>query len=188
MFPFTNGEPDQLPIFFEHYIDDDSCDVDNHKVVETNDDANAGNRTPHVEFQQNSDGITSNDESLFDSDEDNNSPAHVSPRLTTSRFGRTVRSPIWMKDFHITDASCAYSIKNFLSYDGLYNEYQSYLTSMSKLVELEIFREAVKDRSWVEATQEEIKSVEENQTWDLVPVPNVKSIIECKLVYKLKYR
>lgn len=65
---FENGKPEQLSIFFEHHTEMDSYDVNNPNVVETgknNNDVDA--RNPHHEFQQNSDGTVSNDESHIES-------------------------------------------------------------------------------------------------------------------------
>lgn len=88
-----------------------------------------------------------------------------------------------MKDYQVSNVSIVHCIKNYISYDGLFNEYQYYISSISKLVERESFHEAVKDKLWIEA----MKALEENYTWNLVPSPACKPIIGCKWVYKLKF-
>ena len=40
--------------------------------------------------------------------------------------------------------------------------------------------------NWTEAMLQELKSLEETKTWDLVERPNDKSIIPGKWVYKIK--
>lgn len=46
--------------------------------------------------------------------------------------------------------------------------------------------EALKDSRWTEAMVDEIKSIEDNDTWSLVRLPKVKKVIDVKWVYKVK--
>ena len=39
------------------------------------------------------------------------------------------------------------------------------------------FEEAIRDDNWVQAMDEEMNSIEKNDTWDLVDLPNDKNII-----------
>jgi hypothetical protein len=48
------------------------------------------------------------------------------------------------------------------------------------------FEEVVKDYVWAQAMDEEIKSIENNQTWKLVDVPEYKDVISVKWIYKTK--
>ena len=48
------------------------------------------------------------------------------------------------------------------------------------------FVEAIKDRKWIEAMDEEINAIERNKTWDLVELPKGKEVIGVKWVYKTK--
>ena len=48
------------------------------------------------------------------------------------------------------------------------------------------FKEAIKDRKWIEAMDEEINAIERNKTWDLVELPKGKEVIGVKWVYKTK--
>ncbi|XP_019226927.1 PREDICTED: uncharacterized protein LOC109208296 [Nicotiana attenuata] len=49
------------------------------------------------------------------------------------------------------------------------------------------FKEAVKDKRWIQAMQQEVKALEDNRTWEVVPIPVGKFIIGSKWVYKIKY-
>eukprot|EP00253_Pinus_taeda_P015873 PITA_15873 len=48
------------------------------------------------------------------------------------------------------------------------------------------FEDAIKDRKWIEAMDEEINAIERNKTWDLVELPKGKKVIGVKWVYKAK--
>ena len=53
-------------------------------------------------------------------------------------------------------------------------------------VELVNAAEALKDSKWVKAMNEEPKSIEDNNTWSLVELPQGKKTINVKWVYKVK--
>ena len=46
--------------------------------------------------------------------------------------------------------------------------------------------EALKDSKWMKAMDEELKSIEVNNTWSLVELPQDKKEIDVKWVYKVK--
>ena len=48
------------------------------------------------------------------------------------------------------------------------------------------FNEAAKEDVWIKAMDEEIDSIERNNTWDLVDLPEGKNSIGVKWVYKTK--
>ncbi|GAU50018.1 hypothetical protein TSUD_331710 [Trifolium subterraneum] len=48
------------------------------------------------------------------------------------------------------------------------------------------FEDAVKDEKWLNAMNEEIESIERNNTWELVDLPHGKKAIGVKWVYKVK--
>ena len=48
------------------------------------------------------------------------------------------------------------------------------------------FDEAAKEDVWIKAMDEEIDSIERNNTWDLVDLPEGKNNIGVKWVYKIK--
>lgn len=48
------------------------------------------------------------------------------------------------------------------------------------------FEEAVSSDIWAQVTDEEIESIEKNQTWELVDLPEGKDVISVKWIYKSK--
>eukprot|EP00253_Pinus_taeda_P021556 PITA_21556 len=48
------------------------------------------------------------------------------------------------------------------------------------------FEDAIKDKKWIEAIDEEINAIERNKTWDLVELPKGKEVIGVKWVYMTK--
>ena len=55
------------------------------------------------------------------------------------------------------------------------------------VVEPDCFEEAVKEKAWRHAMNEEIEVIEKNNTWQLVDRPKDKEIIRVKWIYKLKF-
>eukprot|EP00253_Pinus_taeda_P025522 PITA_25522 len=64
-------------------------------------------------------------------------------------------------------------------------EASSYLALLSS-IEPQNVAEACKDEHWVKAMDEELKQIEKNNTWELVPRPKDKNVIGTKWVFKNK--
>ena len=50
------------------------------------------------------------------------------------------------------------------------------------------YEQAKTEPRWIQAMQLELDALESNETWDLVPLPADKHVIDSKWVYKVKYR
>ena len=53
--------------------------------------------------------------------------------------------------------------------------------------EPQTFQEEARDLKWIEAADEEIKTLEINHTWELINKPNDKEFKGLKCVYKMKH-
>lgn len=94
-----------------------------------------------------------------------------------------------MKDYITTKQSTSkYSISNHLSYDNIKPTYQAYLAKFSILVEPKCYRDVAQNTIWIEAMQQEIKALEENDAWEVVDLPKGKNAIGSKWMYKIKYQ
>jgi hypothetical protein len=58
--------------------------------------------------------------------------------------------------------------------------------ALSSTIEPICFEEARKDEFWNKAMDEELNQIEKNGTWELVPIPNDKNVIDTKWVYRNK--
>jgi hypothetical protein len=62
---------------------------------------------------------------------------------------------------------------------------QTHLTLLST-IEPNCFEEAIKDEFWNKAMDEELDQIEKNDTWELVPRPKNKNVIDTKWVFRNK--
>ena len=86
-----------------------------------------------------------------------------------------------------TNKGTRYPLSQFVCYHKLYSCHCSFVASISRSVEPEIFDQAENDLKWREAMEFEIKAAEENNTWALTTLRKRKKSIGCKWVYKIKY-
>ncbi|OIT00708.1 hypothetical protein A4A49_60142, partial [Nicotiana attenuata] len=98
---------------------------------------------------------------------------------------RVSKPSIWLNDYVRPDKTgsagcCKYPISEVIGYVMISSKYQSYLASFSVEVEPATYSEAIKDKRWVEAMQEEIKALEDNKTWTLVSLPQGQKSIGCR--------
>jgi len=77
--------------------------------------------------------------------------------------------------------------KKFRNLSDIYDEGMNSLFALYCHVDDPIhFEDAIKNRKWIEAMDEEMNSIERNKTWDLVELLKGKEVIGVKWVYKTK--
>jgi len=110
----------------------------------------------------------------------------------TRKSGRSVRPPIWFKDYAPTIGGrahhCQYPISDVIAYDALSSSYQSFISKFSLETEPNTYAEAAADCRWVAAMKDEITALNNNHTWEIVDLPKGKKAIGCRWVYKLSTR
>ncbi|CAJ2637501.1 unnamed protein product [Trifolium pratense] len=106
-------------------------------------------------------------------DDENNDNEEISPRENVTE-GREKRPPGWMQDF--------------VSGEGLSEEEEeeTYMVQDDMGDDPILFEEAVKHEKWRKAMDSEIKSIEKNQTWELLDLPIGAKIIGVKWIFKTK--
>ena len=81
-----------------------------------------------------------------------------------------------------------YPIAQCLSDSGFSASHIAFMAAVLDSNEPKYFKDAVLIKEWCEAMQLEITALESNHTWDLTDLPPGKKAINCKWVYKLKFR
>jgi len=77
--------------------------------------------------------------------------------------------------------------KKFRNLSDIYDEgMNSLFASYCHVDDPVHFEDAIKDKKWIEAMDEEMNAIERNKTWDLVELPEGKEVIGVKWVYKTK--
>ena len=78
------------------------------------------------------------------------------------------------------------NISNYVSYDSLSSTYKAFIASLDSVQIPKDWREAKQDPRWHQAMLDELEALEKNKTWDLVPFPEGKKVVNCKWVYTVK--
>jgi len=81
-----------------------------------------------------------------------------------------------------------YPIAHYVTCDKFSNVHRHYLAATSKVVEPRFFYEAVQEQKWKEAMAKEIEALEDNNAWSVEELPPGKESINCKWVFKVKYK
>jgi len=77
-------------------------------------------------------------------------------------------------------------IYNFLSYHRLSPSYFSFVFSLSSLTVPSNVHKALGHPGWRQTMIDEMQALENNGTWELVPLPPVKKTVSCRWVYTVK--
>ena len=89
---------------------------------------------------------------------------------------------------HMQSSGSLYPIARYVNCDKFSLRHCAFLAAITAGVEPHSFAEAVKDKKWREAMQQEIHALENNGTGIVEPLPAGKLAIGCKWVYKIKYQ
>ncbi|GMI99394.1 hypothetical protein HRI_003608700 [Hibiscus trionum] len=111
--------------------------------------------------------------------------------VLSSRPSRNRQLPQRFKDYNVDlpqVRSTPHSISQVVSYHNISSAHDSYINNAVILSEPKTYNQAIKHACWTKAMEEEIKALELNETWELVPLPPGKSTIGCKWVFKTKLK
>ncbi|RVW70011.1 Retrovirus-related Pol polyprotein from transposon RE2 [Vitis vinifera] len=79
-------------------------------------------------------------------------------------------------------------LSNFLSYHKMNNNHKTFATNLSSNLVPKNIQEALVDRKWKEAIDEEMKALYKNDTWDIVDLPKGNHLVGSKWVFTTKYK
>ena len=85
-------------------------------------------------------------------------------------------------------AAIRYPIEAYCSLACFPNDSRDYLSKIDEEQVPTSYEEACRDKRWVQAMEEEIESMERNNTWSRTELPKGKKLIGCRWVYTIKYK
>ncbi|CAL9023670.1 unnamed protein product [Prunus brigantina] len=85
-------------------------------------------------------------------------------------------------------AKSKYPINHYVSTHRLSKSYASYLCQLSSVCVPTKLQNALSNPKWVDAMQVEMKALNKNATWELVPLPKGKKAVGCRWVFTLKHK
>lgn len=123
--------------------------------------------------------------------------------LPIQQSTRSRKQPSYLQDYHCqliashplqvvsladTSSSIKFSLDNFLSYNKLSPSHKHFSLTISSHREPTSFSQAIHILEWQTTMNAEIKTLEDNKTWTLTPLPIGNKSIACKWVYRIKYK
>nr|XP_016478542.1 PREDICTED: uncharacterized protein LOC107799917 [Nicotiana tabacum] len=107
---------------------------------------------------------------------------HALPEEGLRKSTRTSKPPGWLNDFvhempkagPFTALSSSYPMSAYMSYASLYSLYFKSLCSFTAVMESTSYIDALRDPKWIAAMDAELQALQDNHTWELVPLPPAK--------------
>ncbi|GJX19485.1 ribonuclease H-like domain-containing protein [Tanacetum coccineum] len=87
----------------------------------------------------------------------------------------------------VLDGKVKYGLHRYANHTLLRGENYCFVTNLNKSIEPSSFEEASKDINWINAMNEELHALYENNTWELCDLPAGRKPIGSKWVYRIKY-
>ena len=81
-----------------------------------------------------------------------------------------------------------YPMSNYVSTHRLSESNKSFVNQLSTVAIPNSVQEALADPRWKAAMNEEMKSLQKNETWELVECPPGKKPVGCRWIYTVKYK
>ncbi|KAH9750713.1 retrovirus-related pol polyprotein from transposon RE2 [Citrus sinensis] len=125
---------------------------------------------------------------------------------TLRRSTRTHQPPSYLQDYHCSlvthsnllphrpfpiiskSKTISYPLHNFISYNTLSSKHFAFTVAISTEIEPTSYAQEIRHPKWREAMAAEIQALNKNKTWTLTQLPPGKVPIDCKWVYKIKFR
>lgn len=88
---------------------------------------------------------------------------------------------VYSSSTHTKPKTYPFCIPNHFS-----NTHMSFVASISTVKEPVNYQQVKCDPEWMKAMEEELRALEENETWEIVQLPKNKRPIGCRWIYKVK--
>ncbi|KAH9802834.1 retrovirus-related pol polyprotein from transposon RE1 [Citrus sinensis] len=106
-------------------------------------------------------------------------------RILPQCQNRGIPKPTYEPDF---SSRVKYPMSHFVSNHRLSESNQSFVNQLSVVSIPNSVQEALKDPKWKAAMNDEMRSLQKNQTWELVDLPPGKKPVGCRWIYTIKYK
>ncbi|KAH9764942.1 retrovirus-related pol polyprotein from transposon RE1 [Citrus sinensis] len=106
-------------------------------------------------------------------------------RILPQHQNRGIPKPTYEPDF---SSRVKYLMSHFVSNHRLSESNQSFVNQLSVVSIPNSVQEALKDSKWKVAMNDEMRSLQKNQTWELVDLPPGKKPVGCRWIYTIKYK
>lgn len=157
--------------------------------------------TPIPSSIQNTNHVTSNPSDQLPLDNISSDPNLTTTLDITSRPIRNRSMPSKFKDYtglpstmHTSNGEasssttmCTHPLHKYVSYYVVTPSHKAFLANITKIPVPYTYKQALVHKPWADVMLSEINALEANQTWDIVPRPPNKNIVDCKWLFKVKY-
>ncbi|GJV85199.1 ribonuclease H-like domain-containing protein [Tanacetum coccineum] len=106
---------------------------------------------------------------------------------TVRKSDRVRNLPPKFNDY-ILPSNKKYGIEKHVNYSKLSGNNMCFASNLNKSSEPNSFKEAVLDKNWIDAMNNEMEALFRNKTWVLVDLPPNRKTIRCKWLWKIKYK
>nr|GFC94076.1 putative reverse transcriptase, RNA-dependent DNA polymerase, Gag-polypeptide of LTR copia-type [Tanacetum cinerariifolium] len=119
---------------------------------------------------------------LFNTEESNTGQSN-----TLRRSSRQSKLPPKLNDY-VLNNKVRYGLDKFANHTWLSFENYGFISNINISFEPKSYEEAALDKNWVQAMNEEMEALHENNSWDLIELPKNRKDIGSKWVYKIKHK
>jgi hypothetical protein len=99
---------------------------------------------------------------------------------------RTRKPPSKLQDYKVYTTK--YPLENYVNYSKVSKTHAAFLSAISNVPEPKTYQEASQQRVWVAAMREELRALDENQTWSVVELPKGRKVVGSKWIFKTKFK